>query len=67
MVEDYETEDMERLWYKILEGLGFEPLGQRISVNRYGDQRMESAISSIVRGLAMDARQSGFALKGSPN
>lgn len=43
MVEDYEAEDMEKLWSKIVDGLGFEPVGQRIDVYRYCDQCTESA------------------------
>ena len=42
MVEDYEAEDMEKLWSKIVDGLGFEPIGQRIDVYRYCDQCTES-------------------------
>ena len=49
MVEDYETEDMERLWYKIVEGLGFEPIGQRIDVYRYCNQCTESTIRSSIK------------------
>ena len=46
IVEDYESEDMKRLWSKIVDGLGFEPLGQRIDVYRYCDQCTESTIRS---------------------
>ena len=49
MVEDYETEDMERLWDKIVEGLGFEPVGQRIDVYRYCDQCTKSTTRSSAR------------------
>lgn len=56
MVEDYETEDMERLWYKIVEGLGFEPIGQRIDVYRYCDQCTEYTIRSSARGLTNEEK-----------
>ena len=46
MVEDYEGKDMEKLWSKIVDGLGFEPIGQRIDVYRYCDQCTESTIRS---------------------
>jgi len=42
MVEDYGTKEMEKLWSKIVEGLGFEPLGQRIDVYRCCDRCKES-------------------------
>jgi Fur family transcriptional regulator, peroxide stress response regulator len=38
MVEDYEADDVEKLWSKIVKSLGFEPIGQRIAVYRYCDQ-----------------------------
>ncbi len=38
MVEDYEAEDVDKLWSKIVDGLGFEPVGQRLDVYRYCDQ-----------------------------
>ena len=56
MIEDYETEDMARLWYKIVEGLGFEPIGQRLDVYRYCDKCTESTIRSSVRGLANEEK-----------
>ncbi|MGA3289892.1 MAG: transcriptional repressor [Candidatus Bathyarchaeia archaeon] len=56
MVGDYEAEDMERLWYKIVEGLGFKPIGKRIDVYRYCDQCTESTIRSSTRGLANEEK-----------
>lgn len=38
MVEEYETEDFRELWSKIVGGLGFEPIGQRIDIYRYCDK-----------------------------
>lgn len=38
MIEDYESEDMKKLWSKIVDGLGFEPLGQRMDVYKHCDQ-----------------------------
>jgi Fur family peroxide stress response transcriptional regulator len=46
MVEDYEAEDLKKLWSKIVDGLGFEPIGQRIDVYRFCDQCAKSIISS---------------------
>jgi Fur family transcriptional regulator, peroxide stress response regulator len=46
MVEDYEAEDVERLWSKIVDGLGFEPIGQRLDVYGYCDKCKESTIHS---------------------
>jgi Fur family peroxide stress response transcriptional regulator len=37
VVEDYEAEDVDKLWSKIVDGLGFEPVGQRLDVYRYCD------------------------------
>jgi Fur family transcriptional regulator, peroxide stress response regulator len=37
-VEDYEAVDVDQFWSKILEGLGFEPTGQRFDVFRFCDQ-----------------------------
>ena len=47
-VEDYNTEDTERLWHKIVDSLGFKPIGQRIDVYRNCDQCKESTTSSSV-------------------
>lgn len=38
MVEDYEAENVRKLWSKIIQSLGFEPIGQRLDVYRYCDQ-----------------------------
>jgi Fur family peroxide stress response transcriptional regulator len=46
MIEDYEAEDMEKLWSKVVVGLGFETIGQRIDVYRYCDQCKGSKIRS---------------------
>ena len=37
-VEDYESEDVSRFWSKIMDGLGFEPMGQRLDVYRCCDR-----------------------------
>jgi len=55
-VEDYETEDVKRLWYKIVEGLGFEPIGQRIDVYRNCDQCAKSTTRSSMRDLANEKK-----------
>ncbi len=38
IVEDYEAENVRKLWSKIIQSLGFEPVGQRLDVYRYCDQ-----------------------------
>jgi Fe2+ or Zn2+ uptake regulation protein len=37
-VEDYEAEDVGRFWSHIVDGLGFEPMGQRLDVYRFCDK-----------------------------
>lgn len=46
-VEDYETENIESFWCKIVDNLGFEPVGQRIDIYRYCNQCTESTSSSV--------------------
>jgi len=37
-VEDYEAENVKKLWSKIVQSLGFEPIGQRLDLYRYCEQ-----------------------------
>jgi Fur family transcriptional regulator, peroxide stress response regulator len=51
VVEDCEAEDIKRHWSKIVDSLGFEPVGQRIDVYRYCDK---CRTESITRSNAAD-------------
>ena len=37
-IQDYQSEDIKKLWTKIIEDLGFKPIGQRFDIYRYCDQ-----------------------------
>ncbi|MBN1682817.1 transcriptional repressor [Candidatus Bathyarchaeota archaeon] len=43
-VEDYESERLEKFWSKIVDDLGFKPLGQRIDVYRYCEDCRRSRV-----------------------
>jgi Fe2+ or Zn2+ uptake regulation protein len=49
MVEDYEAEDLEKLLSKIVDGLGFRSIGQRIDIYRYCDKCNESTLRAHAR------------------
>jgi Fur family peroxide stress response transcriptional regulator len=36
-IQDYEAESIKTLWFQIIKGLGFKPLGQRLDIYRYCD------------------------------
>jgi len=37
-VQDYETENIRKLWFQIIKDLGFQPIGQRLDIYRYCEQ-----------------------------
>jgi Fur family peroxide stress response transcriptional regulator len=41
-IQDYEAESIRKLWSQIIEDLGFEPVGQRLTIYRYCDQCRKS-------------------------